>query len=173
MPVDKEENKTTLKVVGGTDSNQRKTKVRSAKLANGLTVKQEAFAQAIFSGKNFSDSYREAFVTDRMSDSAIWYEAHTLANNPKVTRRLNELKAALDQKLSMQALSRAEKTLKLLDEIAEDSNQPANSRVAALGLLGKTVGLFTDRVEVDSKTDRSAEEIEQQLLERLQRLGIG
>ena len=44
------------------------------------------------------------------------------------------------------------------------------ARVRALELLGKTVGLFSDRVEIEQAGERSAAEIEAELQARLSRL---
>ena len=42
----------------------------------------------------------------------------------------------------------------------------SNARLKALELLGKSVGMFTDRVEVE-EVERSAEEIEAAIRQRL------
>ena len=42
-----------------------------------------------------------------------------------------------------------------------------SARVAALTQLGRSVGMFTDKVEQDAKADRSSTEIEADLQRRL------
>jgi len=64
---------------------------------------------------------------------------------------------------------RAALTNKLL-EIANCGDTKYELR--ALELLGKSVALFTDRVETEDKTDRTADEIKRDLTEKLRRLGL-
>lgn len=165
-----ERKKPKLTVVGGT---QRKTKQRSPVQSNGLTAKQEAFAKLVWSGENYSNAYRQAYVTDNMTPAAIHHEAHMLAQNPKVTMRLNQLSAEAEDRRRVSALSRREKILQGLEDIASDREASDGARVRAYEVLGKELGLWSDRVEVDDKRERSADEIEGQLMERLKRLGIG
>ena len=46
------------------------------------------------------------------------------------------------------------------------------TKVRAAELLAKASGVFTEKVEVTDKTDRSVSEIEQSIKERLARLGM-
>ena len=171
--------KPKLTVVGGTgtDSAKRgKTKKVTRKSAiqpNGLTLKQEEFALAVFSGKSFSDAYRLAYDAENMQPATIHRQAYELAIHPKVAARLDELHSQKERERRMQSLSRSDLVLKQLEAIALDGDMQDGARVRALELLGKSVALFTDRVETEDKTDRTAAEIERDLKEKLQRLGLG
>ena len=57
----------------------------------GLTHKQEAFAQAVASGKTYSDAYREAYDCKKMSVNSIYVKSSELMNNGKVTVRVKEI----------------------------------------------------------------------------------
>jgi hypothetical protein len=59
--------------------------------------------------------------------------------------------------------------LKRLSEEADQADN-ASSRIRALELVGKTVGMFTDRIEQAETSERSASEIEKELKARLDRL---
>jgi len=72
----------------------------------------------------------------------------------------------------MQSLSRSDLVLKQLTDLALSPDVQDGARVRALELLGKSVALFTDRVETEDKTDRTADEIERDLTEKLRRLGL-
>ena len=58
-------------------------------------------------------------------------------------------------------------TNKLIDET---ENPDPRVRIRALELLGKTVALFTDRVETEDKTERDADAIKAELQAKLDRL---
>jgi phage terminase small subunit len=166
-----------LQVVAGTDVGADKKKRpppkgRSPLQPNGLTAKQEAFALAIFNGSNFSDAYREAYDAENMQPVTIHRQAYELAINSKVAARLDELHREREQQRRMQSLSRSDLVLKQLTDLALSSAVQDGARVRALELLGKSVALFTDRVETEDKTDSTADEIERDLADKLRRLGL-
>ena len=169
--------RSALKVVAGTDSGQTPkaktpTRRKTPPNAQGLTEKQEAFAMAIFEGANFSEAYRLAYDAQNMSAAAVHTEACLLAQNPKVSQRLDQLFRDREQQRRMQSLSRSDLVLKQLTDLALSPDVQDGARVRALELLGKSVALFTDRVETEDKTDRTADEIERDLTEKLRRLGL-
>lgn len=66
-----------------------------------LTAKQEAFAFAVgYESKSYSQAYRENYSTKKMTARAIWIEASKLANNPKVSLRIDELRRLRKKELS-------------------------------------------------------------------------
>jgi len=70
----------------------------------------------------------------------------------------------------MQRLSRAERVVQKLEEIALRAGDTDGTQVRALELLGKTLGLFVDRVETEDKTERDPEAIRKEIEARLARL---
>jgi len=134
-----------------------------------LTGKQEAFAKLVASGSMLSDAYRECYSADNMKSSTLWSEACRLAQNPKVSTRIKDIQADMEQSQRMRLLRREEWDLKSLQEEAVSADN-ASSRIRALELVGKTVGMFTDRVEQSDTTERSASDIERDLRAKLDRL---
>ena len=147
----------------------RGTKSRSAPdVATGLTDKQEAFCQAIMGGATFADGYRAAYCADGMVPNSIWNAASRLAADPKVRGRLEQLAEQREAERRMLALSRADWVIERITQQVMDPATPPAVKTRALELLGKTIGLFTDRVETKDVTERSADEIEAQIRARLQ-----
>ena len=134
-----------------------------------LTGKQEAFAKLVAGGAVLSDAYRECYAADAMKDSTVWSEACRLAQNPKVSARIKDIQADMEQSHRTRLLRREEWVLKSLQEEAVSADN-ASSRIRALELVGKTVGMFTDRIEQAETSERSASEIEKELKARLDRL---
>ena len=134
-----------------------------------LTGKQEAFAKLVASGSMLSDAYRECYSADNMKSSTLWSEACRLAQNPKVSARIKDIQADMEQSHRTRLLRREEWVLKSLQEEAVSADN-ASSRIRALELVGKTVGMFTDRIEQAETSERSASEIEKELTARLDRL---
>ena len=61
-------------------------------------------------------------------------------------------------------------TIKMQGSLATNPDNSDGARVRALELLGKSVALFTDKVETEDKTERDAESIKAELEARLNRL---
>lgn len=61
---------------------------------DGLTEKQEKFADCLFQGMTQADAYRAAYDCAAMSDSSVWEEASRVAANLKVSARVRELAEA-------------------------------------------------------------------------------
>lgn len=80
-----------------------------------LTPKQEAFCQAIASGKSQIDSYRAAYDADKMKDATIANNAYKLMQNNDITTRISAIKKSLENKqlwtreMSVKALIQAYK----------------------------------------------------------------
>ncbi len=171
----KSKDKPKLTVVNGTSTKGAKSKGgsrRSAVQANGLTVKQEAFALAVYEGSNFSEAYRSAYDTQNMSAASIHREACLLIQNPKVSQRVESMQRDREREQRMQSLSRSEKVISKLEEIALRGGDADGTQVRALELLGKQLGLWREVVETVDKTERSADEIEAALRDRLKALGV-
>ena len=133
----------------------------------GLTEKQEAFVQAIVQGNGYATAYRMAYNTEGMADGTVHSEASKLGSNPKITARLNQIRVQKEAERRAIALSRDEYVLNKLKRIIDNENEPTASRVRSLELMGKTIGLFVDRVETEDVTDQSADEIEARLRAKL------
>ena len=162
--------KPKLRVVGSNKKHAGTRKKSATSKNTGLTDKQEAFALAVFEGNNFSDAYRLAYDASNMSAACIHTEACLLVQNPKVSQRLEVLNADRVKQQRMLALSRSDFVLKQLTDEATNPDNSDGARVRALELLGKSVALFTDKVETEDKTERDAESIKAELQARLDRL---
>lgn len=145
--------------------------VAGQSVRDGLTAKQEAFAQEVAKGSTLADSYRKAYNAERMKDSSVWCNASKLMSDAKVAQRVKAIQDAMEQS-SLHDTARLKRLVleRLHVEATNEDNSDA-SRVRSLELLGKTVAMFSDRVE-QVESSRSASEIEQELLNRLAELGV-
>ena len=132
-----------------------------------LTRKQEIFACAIADGADQAAAYRASYEAARMSAPAIWTEASQLVRHPEVARRIGELKAEAEQVRQTMLVGREQAILAQLEKEALTAKTDS-ARIRAIELLGKHLGLFTDRLETKDVTERSAYEIEAQIRMRLE-----
>ena len=121
------------------------------KSADGLTVKQEAFAAQVASGATLAASYRAAYDAGAMSASAIHNEASRLMDHPGIAQRVNALVRERQAKTSHDAARIRQHVIERLHVEATDPDNPPAVRVRSLELLGKldVVGMFKDRAAAE------------------------
>lgn len=167
-----ENDKPMLTVVSGGKDNTSKSK-RSGKTETGLTVKQEAFCQAMAKGLSLSDCYRAAYDTGTMKPYVVNNEASKLAARQDITDRVEAIIAEAKRKNSMftdrQRERNSDRIWARLWEMVDDTSTPPAVKASLLSLGAKAAGMLVDRVETKTETTDS-KSIETELLERLQRL---
>lgn len=140
-------------------------------ILTGLTDKQSSFCDAVASGSSLSDAYRAAYDASGMTDKTVNEEACRLFASPKIAARMRQISEDKAQQLRMLASSDAAAAVAVFRQMMLKADTDA-SKIRAAELLAKAAGVFTDKVEVTDKTDRSVSEIEQAIKDKLARLGL-
>ena len=137
-------------------------------MGDKLTSKQEHFCQLVAQGETLTEAYRQAYsVKEGTKPSTVWVNASKLATeNTKVAHRI---KAITDDIAARKRTEEDRLKIWVTDRLKDEamSADSDSARVAALTQLGRSVGMFTDKVEQDAKADRSSSEIEADLQRRL------
>jgi len=140
-------------------------------MADKLTPKQERFAQLIAGGNDQSTAYREAFNSNG-KDSTVHSEASRLMKNPKVSARVEHITEQKHRAISRKAVTDRELVVGKLRRWTEDGidpttgDEPTQAQLTAAQLLGRTVALFSDKVE-QITTERTADEVAAEIKRRL------
>lgn len=146
---------------------------RTAKLPNGLTVKQEAFAQGLASGLSNADAYRQAYDARAMKDSTIHAEASRLSSTPAIAARVRVILDGKAIKNSMfadrQREKHSDKIWRKLWDMVDAPETPPAVKASLLSLGAKAAGMLTDQVRVEN-ISADSKDIERELIERLQKL---
>lgn len=112
-----------------------------------LTPKQEAFAQAVASGKSQSDAYRAAYtVRESTKPESVNQAASKIMADPKVATRVEELRKPVVEAAQITLASHLQR-LKALSAAAEASNQ-YSAAITAEVARGKASGLYIDKTEL-------------------------
>lgn len=115
-----------------------------------LTPKQVRFAQAIVSGKNPGQAYREAYATKAPFRSrALEVEASRTARKPHIAAYIAQLQAKLERK----AILSRQRSLEILTVIAEEEKQP-QPRIAAITQASRMQG-YDAPARVEMKVEGS------------------
>ena len=153
-------NKTFLKSINSIPSPQK------------ITPKQHEFARLIAEEHlTSSDAYRRAYKPNILAKNKSVHEmACRVMTNIKVQSMIRSIQHERAEENRTRAIRREEYVLKKLTEEVEQGDQASN-RLKALHLLGQTVAMFGNKLEVETKqADRSSEEVAEDLKDKLQKL---
>jgi len=143
-------------------------------MADKLTPKQERFAQLVAGGKTYADAYREAYSATG-KDSTAHSEGSRLMKNPQISTRCEQITEQKHRAISRKAVTDRELVVGKLRRWTEDGidpttgDEPTQAQLTAAQLLGRTVALFSDKVE-QVTTERTAEEVAAEIQKRLQKV---
>jgi hypothetical protein len=122
-------------------------------------------------GEKLTSAYRKVYnVKNTTKEKSVWEQASALASNLKVASRISALTRLKEEDFSTQVRRRSEYVLRKLQEEVERIDNRSSDKISALALLGKSVGLFTDKVETVNNTDRNSVDIEEELEKKLSEL---
>jgi len=111
-----------------------------------LTTKQESFCQLVaIQQKTLTDAYIEAYDTEGMKQDSIYQLSSRLANQVKITSRIEALKATVTEKLASEVVWDKAKIVSELAvnvELAREHKQMAASN-RSLELVAKVTGILS------------------------------
>ena len=131
-----------------------------------LTIKQRAFVDEIIKGKlgSYKEAYAKVYDVTLTKTGKIpkWVEveASKLVANPKIALSLHK---AIERKETSAVASSLRTRNYVLERLMKESKEADSdsARITALSLLGKTVNLFSDTIEI--KEARDSEDIEEEI----------
>ena len=113
-----------------------------------LTPKQEQFAKAIaLEGMSYSDAYRSAYDTSKMSDKTVNEKASVMKSQDKIRARIKEIRDEVDTPKIITAQKRKE----WLTAVINDPEVDINARLRASDQLNKMEGEYVQKVETELK----------------------
>ena len=145
--------------------------IRKSKNKNHhMTFKQSQFARLVAEeGMSSTQAYLIAYKPSKNATKKSIHEmACRVFANIKVQSRIKALQEQIYEDQRMRVIRREEYVLNRLTQEAEFAEN-ANSRIKALELLGKTVNMFNDKVELKKELPRSSKEVKEELKIKLQK----
>jgi phage terminase small subunit len=110
-----------------------------------LTAKQEAFAQAVASGKSQAEAYRTVYNAEKSKPETVHSKASVLMANGKVAARVAELRKPVAEKAQM-TLEGHLRDLMMLRNMAVKEKQ-ISAAIAAEVARGKAAGIHVEKTE--------------------------
>ncbi len=114
-------------------------------MAGALTPKQEAFCQSYIETGNASEAYRRSYNAANMKPESINVTACQLLSDPKISLRVEELKAAHVERHNV-TVDTIREMLLADRQLARELETVGPAVTATMG-LAKLYGLLTDKVE--------------------------
>lgn len=130
-----------------------------------LTAKQRAFASYIVAGNSPSDAYRKAYETTTANDSTIAVSANKLMKDHRISALIGSVFDGAKDKIVADAVATRRFVMEQLHDKAK-SAKTEGSQLKALELMGRAVGMFTDKVEQkveEISTERLKDELKTHL----------
>jgi organic radical activating enzyme len=147
-----------------------KPSLKIVKKDTDLTIKQRAFVDEIIRGKlgSYKEAYAKVYDVTLTKQGKIpkWVEveASKLVANPKIALSLHK---AIQRKEDTAVASSLRTRNYVLERLMKESQEADSdsARITALSLLGKTVNLFSDTIEI--KEARDSNDIEAEIEEKI------
>jgi hypothetical protein len=112
-----------------------------------LTPKMQAFASNIVQGMSPSDAYRRAYDCSNMSEASIVSDANRLLKDARITQLLESFWVTLKENVIADNQATRRHIMSQLFDHAERAGERTSDKLKALELMGRAIGMFTDKVE--------------------------
>ena len=139
--------------------------------ARELTAKQKSFARLVANGLTAAEAYRQSYNTSA-SPKRVGDQAAMLKRDPRISSEINRLSTLNEVREWHSPQQIRSLVIERLQMEATNEDNPPNSRIRALELLGKVteVAAFTERRE--QTVVHSSEQIRNQILDKLKSLNV-
>ena len=145
------------KVIGVQDSTRKQNR--------RLTSKMQVFVNNILSGMSPAIAYKNAYNVRTDNHATIVASANKLMADPRINTLLEALSEEYRRKVIDNAVSTREHVMAELFKHAQQAKQEG-TKLKALELMGRAVGMFTDKVE-QKVEEISTEKLKQELQSHL------
>lgn len=156
------EKKTKTGKVYGVETEEEK---RNNKQNRRLTTKMHMFVNNLLSGQTPALAYRNAYNVRTDNNATVLASANKLMQDPRISTLLEALSEDYRRKVIDNAVHTREHVMSELFKHARQAKQEG-TQLKALELMGRAVGMFTDKVEQkveEISTEKLKEELKTHL----------
>ena len=131
-----------------------------------ITAKMQAFVSNIAHGLSPKDAYRKAYDCSRSAESTIISSANELLKDPRNSMLLESVWETVKENIVNDAIATKRHVMSELFKHAQNDEAQLSNRLKSLELMGRAVGMFTDKVETkveEISTEQLKKELETSL----------
>ena len=137
--------------------------------AKPMTSSMMEFAKGLIEGKTQLEAYQNAYPNGKATDRTLKTAAWKLAQDPRIQKMLQEHWGQTVEALTDDAVAVKRYVIKSLLELSKEAKQEG-SKLKALELMGKTVGMFKQTVQEDDDSV-TADQLKQELAKHMRLVG--
>lgn len=134
-----------------------------------MTSSMMEFAKGLIEGKTQLEAYKEAYPNAKANDRVLKTNAWKLAQDVRIQKMMQEHWGQTVEALTDDAVAVKRYVIKNLLEMSKDAKQEG-SKLKALELMGKTVGMFKP-AQAEEDDTLTAEQLKQELAKHLKLVG--
>ena len=131
-----------------------------------ITPKMRLFASLVAQGNSPREAYKQAYNASNCSDATVYASSNKLMNDPRISVLMEAVWTDVHKNIVDDAVAIKRHVMDQLLEHSKDTNARLNDRLKSLELLGRSIGLFTDKTESKVETidaDQLKRELEKHL----------
>jgi hypothetical protein len=131
-----------------------------------ITAKMQAFVSNIANGMSPKDSYRKAYDCSNSAESTVISSANTLLRDSRISELLGSVWEGVKENIVQDAVATKRHVMSELFKHAQNEEAQLSNRLKSLELMGRAVGMFTDKVETkveEISTEQLKKELETSL----------
>jgi len=125
-----------------------------------LTASQRAFAAYVTQGDSPAVAYRKAYPNCSANDATVSASANRLMKDQRISALMGSVFDAVKETIVADAVATRRHVMEQLFKHCGDTKHNISARLKALELMGRAVGMFTDKIE------QKVEEISTEQLKR-------
>lgn len=134
-----------------------------------MTASMMEFTKGLIEGKTQLEAYRQAYPNGNATERTLKTAAWKLAQDPRVQKMLQEHWGQTVEALTDDAVAVKRYVIKSLLDLSKEAKQEG-SKLKALELMGKTVGMFKQTPQEDDES-LTAEQLKMELAKHLKLVG--
>jgi len=134
-----------------------------------MTSAMMEFAKRLIEGKTQLEAYQSAYPNAKANERTLKTAAWKLTQDPRIQRMLQEHWGQTVEALTDDAIAVKRYVIKSLLELSKEAKQEG-SKLKALELMGKSVGMFKQAPQEDEET-LTAEQLKQELAKHVRLVG--
>jgi hypothetical protein len=112
-----------------------------------MTPKMKIFCSLIAQGRPPKEAYRMSYNSRTNNDATILTEVNKLMKDPRIKVFLEGVWETVKENIIDDALATRRKVMVDLFKHADDEKAQLSNRLKSLELIGRAIGMFTDKVE--------------------------
>jgi len=112
-----------------------------------LTAKMQLFCSLLAKDMSPKEAYRKAYDCSRMSEASVQACANELMRDPRISMLMESLWQDTKEAIIADSVSARRMVMADLYKHAKNEKENLSNRLKALELIGRSIGMFTDKVE--------------------------